>query len=105
MVGMTRATKLAVVAALIVLAGYGAWSAAGDAAPTLAQEPAPERNEPHEQMQEMVGEGGSGRMHEAMPGSEEMMEQCTPTMAMMRSMMGEGMDGMMDDGMGGMMGR
>ena len=105
MAGMTRATKLAVVAALTLLAGYGAWSAAGDAASALAQEPAPERNGLHERMHEMMGEGASGRMHEAMPGSEEMMEQCTAMMSMMQSMTGEGMDGMMGDGIGVMMGR
>lgn len=105
MVGLTRATKLAVVAALTLLAGYGVWSAAGDAASALAQEPVPERHELHEQMHEMMGEGASGRMHEAIPGSDEMLERCSAMMAMMQAMMGEGMDRMMGDGMGGMMNR
>lgn len=86
----------------LVLAAYGGWSIATDAASAFAQEP--EHNELHERMHsmmdEMMGEGASERMHEAMPGSEEMMEQCTSMMGMMDG-------GMMDDGMmrGGMMGQ
>ena len=84
----------------LVLAAYGGWSMATDAASAFAQEP--ERNELHERMHsmmdEMMGEGASERMHKAMPGSEEMMEECTSMMGMMDG-------GMMDDGMmrGGMM--
>jgi len=73
----------------------------------------------HRMMDQMMGEGASHRMHEAMPGSEEMMEFCTgmmsdtnqtATMGPMGNMMGGGMmgggnqtQGMMG-GMGGMMG-
>ena len=98
MVGMTRATKLAVVAAVLLLAGYGAWSVWGNAVSAFAQEPEPERSERHERMHEMMhammSEGGSERMHE---GSEETTEQCNAMMSMMMSMAGDGMDGMMDD--------
>ncbi len=65
----------------------------------------------HEQMHQMMdamhGEGFSERMHEAMPGSEEMMEQCVGMMNMMGHMHGM-MGGQRDHpmpGMGGMMGR
>ncbi len=65
----------------------------------------------HEQMHQMMdamhGEGFSERMHEAMPGSEELMEQCVGMMNMMGHMHGM-MGGQRADpmpGMGGMMGR
>ncbi len=65
----------------------------------------------HEQMHQMMdamhGAGFSERMHEAMPGSEELMEQCVGMMNMMgqmhRMMGGQGADPM--HGTGGMMGR
>ena len=71
----------------------------------------------HEQMHQMMdlmhGEGFTERMHQAMPGSEQMMEQCVSMMGMMQNMAGmmQGMGGMMGNqgmmgsqGMGGMMG-
>lgn len=91
--------------AALLLAAYGGWAIATDAASALAQEP--EHNEAHEQMHgmmdAMMGAGASARMHEAMPGFEEMMEQCSSMMTMMDGDMGEMMD---DGGMmgGGMMG-
>jgi hypothetical protein len=74
----------------------------------------PEHGETHQQMHEMMdtmhGEGTSQRMHDAMPDSEKMMEQCAAMMDMMKnmeSMMGNGgtvndMGPMMERG--GMMG-
>ncbi|MBI4345079.1 MAG: hypothetical protein HY555_05820 [Euryarchaeota archaeon] len=70
-----------------------------------AQATKEERHNPlHEQMGQMMGEGASHRMHEAMPGSEEMMELCTGMMlgtnaTATRGPMGGGMMGP------GMMGR
>jgi hypothetical protein len=57
----------------------------------------------HEMMDAMHGEGFSERMHQAMPGSEKMMEECARHMEEMpdghvMGMMigGGGKDGMMD---------
>ena len=67
-----------------------------------------DRSNAHEQMHQMMGvmmgEGSAARMHEEMPGSEEMMEQCASMMAMMQDMQGmmDGMDGMMENGGSGM---
>jgi hypothetical protein len=62
------------------------------------QEPSKTHQQMHQMMDAVRGEGTSQRMHEAMPGSEEMMEECASMMDMM-----ENMEGMMN-GMGGMMG-
>jgi hypothetical protein len=52
----------------------------------------------HQMMDAVRGEGTSQRMHEAMPGSVEMMEECASMMDLMESM--EGMGGMMGNGSG-----
>lgn len=82
------------------------------ASASFAQAPTPAPAEAaftHEQMHQMMdamhGEGFSERMHEAMPGSEEMMEQCVAMMNMMQSMMGPGTSGMMGSQNGMMGGR
>lgn len=61
----------------------------------------PTHQQMHAMMDAMQGEGFSERMHQAMPGSEEMMNQCAAMMGMMQRM-----DGMMGQGgMPGMTGR
>ncbi len=62
------------------------------AMPLFAQ--SPDDHGPHEQMHQMMdgmmGQGFSERMHQAMPGSEEMMDQCASGMSGMGTMMGRG---------------
>jgi hypothetical protein len=55
----------------------------------------------HGMMDAMMGEGFSERVHEAMPETEDMMEQCASMMDMKRDM--QGMMNMMP--MGPLMGR
>ncbi len=102
MTTMTR-WKLAIGAGLTA-----ALLAAFSAGTLFAQTPAPPAAPPtHEEMHRMMdaihGEGFSERMHAAVPGSEEMMEQCAAMMGMMRQLGGmKGQGGMA--GMTGMMG-
>lgn len=59
-----------------------------------AQTPSPEHEQMDAMMDMMMGEGASDQMHEAMPGSEELMEACASGMAnMMNGMMNGGMMG------------
>ena len=76
------------------------WDRSVSAQEEPEQEQAP--SEAHQQMDAMMdmmmGEGASERMHEAMPGSEAMMEACAGGMGnMMNGGMMNGMDGMMQD--------
>ena len=59
----------------------------------------------HQMMDAMMGEGFSQRMHAAMPGSEEMMEQCVSMMGMMSMMQGMMGGGAMSGMMGGQNGQ
>lgn len=66
-----------------------------------ASPPTPMSGQPltHDEMHRMIdamhGEGASERMHEAMPGSEEMMDQCAAMMAMMGHQQNQSMPDMM----------
>jgi hypothetical protein len=80
---------------LTVVAGGDAVTKLTGVAQTQEKTPQPGQTHQrmHEMMDSMMGEGFSDRMHQSMPGSEEMMEQCAKHM--------EGRGG---SGMGGMMG-
>ena len=103
---MTRRAQAALVgatAAVLVLA----FTAGVLVAQTPPMQPGPgsggtiTHEQMHQMMDAMHGEGFSERMHQAVPGSEEMMEQCVAMMTMMGQM-----GGMMGgSGMPGMMGR
>jgi hypothetical protein len=81
-------------------------TAAGPPVGPPAQEettqPGPTHERMHEMMDTMHGEGFSERMHQAMPNSEEMMEECArhmedmPDGHMMGMMGGRGMEGLME---------
>jgi hypothetical protein len=60
------------------------------------RKPSKTHQQMHEMMDAMHGEGTSQRMHEAMPGSEKMMENCASMMDRMGNMEGmmNGMSGM-----------
>lgn len=57
----------------------------------------------HAMMDAMHSEGSSEQMHEAMPGSEAIMDDCASMMETMESTDGMMPDGGMMNGMGGMM--
>jgi len=70
---------------------------------TLAGRAAELHEQMHRMVDAMMGQGFSQAMHEAMPGSEEMMDACARAMAAYdQSGQHEDMPGMMS-GMGGMM--
>jgi hypothetical protein len=94
---------------LTVVAGSDAVTRLTGAAAALpvgqqTQEKTPQPGQTHQRMHEMMdsmmGEGSSDRMHQSMPGSEEMMEQCAKHM---EGMGGSGMEGMMGMMMNGSM--
>jgi hypothetical protein len=87
---------------LTVVAGSDAVTKLTGAAQTQEKTPQPGQTHQHmhEMMDSMMGEGFSDRMHQSMPGSEEMMEQCAKHM---ENMDGGGMEGMMGMMMNGPM--
>jgi len=99
------------IGALLVVLLVGAMGVASAQPPTPQGKqptPAPTPGGPnfHEEMDKwmdrMMGPGFSEKMHEAMPGSEEMLEACG---SMMEALGEEGASGMMgSSGMGGIMG-
>lgn len=86
---------------LTVVAGSDAVTKLTGTAQTQEKTPQPGQTHQrmHEMMDSMMGEGSSDRMHQSMPGSEEMMEQCAKHM----DNMGGGMEGMMGMMMSGSM--
>ena len=84
-----------VVGAALVAVGLFGFSALW---PDAATAQSADRTDGHENMHEMMdamhGEGTADRMHKT-EGAEEMMDQCTSMMAMMKNM-GMSEDGMMD---------
>jgi hypothetical protein len=82
MKGKSAYLAVALVVGLLLALPVSLWAAGAvsEAIPT----PTPERSAWHQQMEAwmdaMMGKGFSARMHAAMPGSEQMMEQCAQYM-------------------------